>query len=90
MGTATNHKLKLTRLREKPRGIPTWAAAGRPFRLVALGSGWLVVPVGGDARRLLVRHDLLARPLPTRAAALQALSTVLAGTAANREAGRCR
>jgi hypothetical protein len=78
MGTTTELTLQLTRLRETPKGVPTWIVEGHPFRLVALDSGWLVSPTGGDARRLLVRHDLLARPLRTRAAALQALRAVLA------------
>jgi hypothetical protein len=78
MATTTEPTLRLTRLRETPRGVPTWIVDGYPFRLVALDSGWLVSPIGGDARRLLVRHDLLARPLRTRTAALQALRAVVA------------
>ena len=66
MGATTEPALRLTRLRETPKGVPIWTVEGHPFRLVALNSGWLVAPVGGDARRLLVRHDLLARPLRTR------------------------
>ena len=64
-------------MRETPKGVPMWTVEGHPFRLVALDSGWLVAPIGGDARRLLVRHDLLARPLRTRTAALQALRAVV-------------
>lgn len=78
MGTTTEPTLLLTRLRETPKGVPTWIVEDHPFRLVALNSGWLLAPIGGDARRLLVRHDLLARPLRTRTAALQALGAVLA------------
>jgi hypothetical protein len=77
MGITTEPTLRLTRLRETPKGVPIWIVEGHPFRLVALNSGWLLAPIGGDARRLLVRHDLLAQPLRTRTAALQALRAVL-------------
>jgi hypothetical protein len=80
MRRAGPSELRLARLHALHGGIPTWDVIGHPFRLVALGGGWLVVPAGGDARRLLARHGLLARPLRTRTAAVQALTTVLETT----------
>src|SRR2546423_15121151 len=89
MGTETEPRLRLTRLRLTPRGLPTWSVIGQPFRLVESTGGWHVVPLDHDARRLLIRHDLLAQPLRTRAAALQALTKVVAERA-SRPIGRAR
>jgi hypothetical protein len=83
MGTETEPRLRLTRLRLTPRGgLPTWSVIGHPFRLVESTGGWLVVPLDQDARGLLIRHDLLAQPWRTRSAAVQALTKAVAGRAA--------
>jgi hypothetical protein len=70
--------IRLTRAPTLPGGSATWQVVGRPFRVVALDTGWLVIAVGGEARRALVRADLLGRPFPTRRAAASALSRLLA------------
>ena len=69
--------LLLTRLVGAPGGVATWQVVGEPLRVVSLGDDWMVVAVGDEARRQLIRHDLLARRFSTRAAAVRALGVVL-------------
>jgi hypothetical protein len=75
--TTTRPRLRVRRLASEPGRTRTWEVIGHPFRLVALGSGWVLVPVGERSSRLLGRNDLLARPFRTRTEALDALDALL-------------
>jgi hypothetical protein len=70
-------RLQTIRVRGELGRRGTWQVVGHPFRVVALPTGWIVVPNGDPGRRLLLRHDLLARPFSSRTAALGALSAAL-------------
>jgi hypothetical protein len=70
-------RLQTIRVRGELGRRGTWQVVDHPFRVVALPTGWIVVPHGDQSRRLLLRHDLLARPFSSRTAALRALSAAL-------------
>jgi hypothetical protein len=72
-------RLRTKRVVGEPGRSGTWDVVAHPFRLVALGSGWLVIPRGDSSRRLLVRRDLLGRQFRTRSGALSALASALTG-----------
>jgi hypothetical protein len=75
--STTRPRLRVRRLASQPGRTRTWEVIGHPFRLVALDTGWVVVPVGERSSRLLGRNDLLARPFRTRTEALDALGALL-------------
>jgi hypothetical protein len=80
--------VRLTPMARTPDGVATWQVVGQPLRLVALAQGWMVVAVGDEGRRLLLRHNLLGRRFATRTAAVNAVSSILAGEAAHRTSAR--
>jgi hypothetical protein len=68
---------------DEPGRSATWDVVAHPFRVVAIGFGWVVVPVGARSRRMLVRHDMLGRQFRTRTAALSALADAIAAERAS-------
>ena len=81
--STTRPRLRVQRLASEPGRTRTWEVIGHPFRLVALDTGWVLVPVGERSSRLLGRNDLLARPFRTRTEALDALGALLGEHAAD-------
>jgi hypothetical protein len=81
--TTARPRLRVRRLASEPGRTGTWEVIGHPFRLVTLGSGWVLVPVGERSSRLLGRNDLLARRFRTRTEALDALGALLGEHAAD-------
>jgi hypothetical protein len=77
LAAETHGRLRTNRVRGELGRRGTWQVVGHPFRVVALPAGWIVVPASDHGRRLLLRHDLLARPFSSRAAALRALNAAL-------------
>jgi hypothetical protein len=80
--------VRLTPVPGTPEGVATWQVVGQPLRMVALAQTWMVVAVGDEGRRLLLRHNLLGRGFPTRTAAVNAVSSMLAVEAADRTSAR--
>jgi hypothetical protein len=70
--------LRLTRLRREPGGIQTWQVVGRPYSVVGLSAGWLVVGTDPEARELAVHRGLAGRRFPSRRLAVRALDAALA------------
>jgi hypothetical protein len=77
--TRSQPRLRIKRVVGEPGRSGTWDVVAHPFRVVAITSGWLVIPRGDSSRRLLVRRDLLGRQFRTRRAALSALAGALTG-----------
>jgi len=71
-------RLRTRAVTSEPGRTATWDVVGHPFRIVAIGRSWVVVPVGDRSRSVLIRADLLAHRFPTRTAALRTLGAVLA------------
>jgi len=69
--------LRLTRRRREPGGLHTWQVVGKPFNVVGLAAGWLVVGTDPEARDLTVHRGLVGHHFPTRRLAVGALDAAL-------------
>jgi len=69
--------VRLTRLRREPGGIQTWQVVGKPFSVVGLSAGWLVVGTDPEAREFVVHHGLAGQRFPSRRLAVRALNVAL-------------
>ena len=72
-----NGELRLTRLRREPGGPQTWQVVDRPFRVVGLAAGWLVVGTDAAARDIVARRGLVGHRHASRRLAVCALREAL-------------
>jgi hypothetical protein len=70
--------VRLTRLRREPGGLQTWQVAGKPYSVVGLSAGWLVVGTDPEARNLVAHRGLAGHRFPSRRLAVRALVAALA------------
>jgi len=71
-------ELRLTRLHREPGGPQTWQVVGRPFRVIGLAAGWLIVGTDAAARDLVAHHGLVGRRFTSRRVAVRELAAAIA------------